>query len=52
MFDLDPGEGVMMAQLAEVARAVRDLLADIGLVTFPVTSGSKDCICTHRWMSR
>lgn len=41
VFDLDPGEGVMMAQLAEVARAVRDLLADIGLVTFPVTSGSK-----------
>lgn len=41
VFDLDPGEGVPMAQLAEVARAVRDLMADIGLMTLPVTSGSK-----------
>ncbi len=41
VFDLDPGEGVTMAELAEVARAVRDLIADIGLITFPVTSGSK-----------
>ena len=41
VFDLDPGEGVTMAQLAEVARAVRDVIADIGLTTFPLTSGSK-----------
>ena len=41
VFDLDPGEGVTMAQLAEVARAVRDLIAEIGLTTFPLTSGSK-----------
>ncbi|WP_343573877.1 ATP-dependent DNA ligase [Mycobacterium sp.] len=41
VFDLDPGEGVTMAQLAEVARAVRDLIADIGLATFALTSGSK-----------
>ncbi|BAX94228.1 multifunctional non-homologous end joining DNA repair protein LigD [Mycobacterium shigaense] len=41
VFDLDPGEGVTMAQLATVARAVRDLIADIGLATFPLTSGSK-----------
>jgi len=41
VFDLDPGEGVTMAQLAEVARAVRDMIADIGLTTFPLTSGSK-----------
>ncbi len=41
VFDLDPGEGVTMAQLAKVARAVRDLMADIGLTTFPLTSGSK-----------
>jgi len=41
VFDLDPGEGVTMAQLAEVARAVRDLIADIGLTTLPLTSGSK-----------
>jgi len=41
VFDLDPGEGVTMAQLSQVARAVRDLIADIGLSTYPVTSGSK-----------
>jgi len=41
VFDLDPGQGVTMPQLAEVARAVRDLIADIGLTTFPLTSGSK-----------
>ena len=41
VFDLDPGEGVTMAQLAKVARAVRDLVADIGLNTYPLTSGSK-----------
>ncbi|SKV59237.1 DNA ligase-like protein [Mycobacteroides abscessus subsp. massiliense] len=28
-------------QLAQVARAVRDVLGDIGLTTFPLTSGSK-----------
>jgi bifunctional non-homologous end joining protein LigD len=41
VFDLDPGEGVTMAQLAEVARSVRELITDIGLTTFPLTSGSK-----------
>src|SRR5581483_10270963 len=41
VFDLDPGEGVTMAQLAEVARAVRDLITGIGLTTYPLTSGSK-----------
>ncbi len=41
VFDLDPGEGVTMMKLIEVARAIRDLLADVGLATFPVTSGSK-----------
>ncbi|MCV6987094.1 ATP-dependent DNA ligase [Mycobacterium shinjukuense] len=41
VFDLDPGDGVTMAQLTEVARAIRDLIADIGLTTFPLTSGSK-----------
>jgi DNA ligase D-like protein (predicted ligase)/DNA ligase D-like protein (predicted polymerase)/DNA ligase D-like protein (predicted 3'-phosphoesterase) len=41
VFDLDPGEGVAMAQLAKVANAIRDLIADIGLTTFPLTSGSK-----------
>ncbi|QZA08615.1 ATP-dependent DNA ligase [Mycolicibacter heraklionensis] len=41
VFDLDPGEGVTMSQLAEVARAIRDLMSELGLETFPVTSGSK-----------
>ena len=41
VFDLDPGEDVTMAQLAKVARAVRDLMDDIGLTTYPLTSGSK-----------
>lgn len=41
VFDLDPGDGVTMVQLAEVARAVRDLIVDIGLTVYPVTSGSK-----------
>ena len=41
VFDLDPGEGVAMSQLCEVARAVKDLMSDIGLTTFPLTSGSK-----------
>lgn len=41
VFDLDPGEGVTMAQLAEVARAVRELITAIGLTTYPLTSGSK-----------
>lgn len=41
VFDLDPGERVTMAQMAKVARAVRDLMAGIGLTTFPLTSGSK-----------
>ncbi|MBV9640128.1 MAG: ATP-dependent DNA ligase [Mycobacteriaceae bacterium] len=41
VFDLDPGPGVTMTQLTGVARAVGDLLNDIGLTTYPVTSGSK-----------
>jgi bifunctional non-homologous end joining protein LigD len=41
VFDLDPGEGVTMPQLCEVAHAVRDLIMGIGLTTFPLTSGSK-----------
>lgn len=41
VFDLDPGEGVSFRQLCEVAHEVRGLIADIGLTTFPLTSGSK-----------
>lgn len=41
VFDLDPGEGVTMPRLCEVAQAVRELMGDIGLTTYPLTSGSK-----------
>lgn len=41
VFDLDPVEGVTMKQLCEVAQAVRELMGDIGLTTYPLTSGSK-----------
>jgi len=41
VFDLDPGEGATMKQLCRVAREVRDLIDDIGLTTYPLTSGSK-----------
>ncbi|OBH04795.1 MULTISPECIES: ATP-dependent DNA ligase [unclassified Mycobacterium] len=41
VFDLDPGEGVTMTQLCEVAHAVREIMTDIGLTLFPLTSGSK-----------
>lgn len=41
VFDLDPGDGVKMKQLCEVAKEVRDLMGDIGLTTYPLTSGSK-----------
>ncbi|HYJ55361.1 MAG TPA: non-homologous end-joining DNA ligase, partial [Mycobacterium sp.] len=41
VFDLDPGEGVTMPQLCRVAHEVRELITDIGLRTFPLTSGSK-----------
>ncbi|MGO1538069.1 MAG: ATP-dependent DNA ligase [Leucobacter sp.] len=41
VLDLDPGEGVGLRECAKVARLARDILADIGLESFPVTSGSK-----------
>lgn len=41
VFDLDPGEGVTFRQLCEVAHEVRDIITDIGLTVFPLTSGSK-----------
>ena len=41
VFDLDPGEGVSFQQLCQVAHEVRELIDDIGLQTFPLTSGSK-----------
>ncbi len=41
VFDLDPGEGVTMSQLCKVASEVRDVMTDIGLTAYPLTSGSK-----------
>ncbi len=41
VLDLDPGEGVGLAECAEVARLARAILRDMGLESFPVTSGSK-----------
>ena len=41
VLDLDPGPGVDLRQCAQVAFMVRDLLADMGLESVPVTSGSK-----------
>ncbi|MGU3436152.1 ATP-dependent DNA ligase [Actinomycetes bacterium M1A6_2h] len=41
VFDLDPGDDVVLDQCAEVAVAVRDMIAGIGLTAYPVTSGSK-----------
>lgn len=41
VLDLDPGEGVGLAECAEVARHIRAILAGMGLDPMPVTSGSK-----------
>ena len=39
--DLDPVPGVEWPQIREVALVVRDVLADVGLVGWPKTSGSR-----------
>ena len=41
VLDLDPGDGVGLAECAEVARLARSILTDMGLDGRPVTSGSK-----------
>ncbi|MET0455841.1 MAG: ATP-dependent DNA ligase [Mycobacterium sp.] len=41
VFDLDPGEDVTFRQLCEVAHEVRGFIDDLGLITYPLTSGSK-----------
>lgn len=41
VLDLDPGDGVSLADCAEIARQARDILHDIGHDPYPVTSGSK-----------
>lgn len=41
VLDLDPGPGAGLSECAEVARLARDILSDMQLEPFPVTSGSK-----------
>ena len=41
VLDLDPGDGVGLAECAQVARWIRPILSGVGLESFPVTSGSK-----------
>jgi bifunctional non-homologous end joining protein LigD len=41
VFDLDPGPGVKWDQLVASARRIRDLLADLSLVSFVKSSGGK-----------
>jgi DNA ligase D-like protein (predicted polymerase) len=45
--DLDPVPGVGWAQILEVARVSRDVLAEMGLVGWPKTSGSRGA---HLWV--
>lgn len=41
VIDLDPGEGVTLADCAHVARLCREVLVEMGMDAVPVTSGSK-----------
>ena len=41
VFDLDPDEGLAFEKVASAAFHIRDLLAEIGLVTFPMLTGGK-----------
>ena len=41
-----------MTQLCEVAQAVRELMGDIGLTTYPSPAAARACICTPRSRSR
>jgi bifunctional non-homologous end joining protein LigD len=41
VFDLDPDEGLAFEDVRKAAFQVRDLLAEIGLITFPMTTGGK-----------
>ncbi|HYO63206.1 MAG TPA: DNA primase small subunit domain-containing protein, partial [Pyrinomonadaceae bacterium] len=41
VFDLDPGEGVTFETICTLAVGVRDLLARLGLDSYPKTSGSR-----------
>jgi bifunctional non-homologous end joining protein LigD len=41
MIDLDPAEGATWDDVKEVARAVREVLDDLGMIGFPKTTGSR-----------
>jgi bifunctional non-homologous end joining protein LigD len=41
MIDLDPAEGATWDDVKEVARAVKEVLDDLGIVGFPKTTGSR-----------
>jgi len=50
--DLDPMPGIEWAQIVAVARVVREVLADFGLVGWPKTSGSRGIHVNVRIHSR
>lgn len=41
VFDLDPGEGLVFADVRDAARLIRDRLAAIGLASFAMVTGGK-----------
>ncbi len=41
VFDLDPDEGVAFPDVAAAARDIRDILADLGLPSWPLVTGGK-----------
>lgn len=41
VFDLDPAEGIPLSEVVRVARSLRDRLTDLGLTSFPRTTGGK-----------
>jgi bifunctional non-homologous end joining protein LigD len=49
VLDLDPGPRVTLAGCAEVALWLRDQLDELGMVSVPVTSGSKGIHVYARW---
>ncbi|WP_063062681.1 ATP-dependent DNA ligase [Nocardia sienata] len=41
VFDLDPGPGAGLGECARVALGIRDMVGEIGMRAYPLTSGSK-----------